>query len=334
SAFKPCRAGLKPSACSRSNRSHVTVVHAKTLELGGPVHPHVDRSSHEPVAAVTFGGRLAVAQAMVPQRILGSTRSLLLHAIGLRVLGVESSCIAATQRSSALCRIATGVDCSKATSTCNRYEPNSLLPFNSKCLQSREDTESRRPACTSATWSSVCVPAKLQALRQPAAWQCVVVAGLPWASYSAMVKAWLEPTPPGGCSHQGSWSWALPHHIQSAQPSFTLQLARESAGRWLRRLASQHALRRAAAAATGWLLAKRLRTEPEPFEAEFDDDELEGGEFEGLTGGVIFADVELGSSFPDLEPLVLPPLEDLDEAEDAMDDVLDGPRPKKKETAS
>ncbi|KAJ9516471.1 hypothetical protein QJQ45_011177 [Haematococcus lacustris] len=90
----------------------------------------------------------------------------------------------------------------------------------------------------------------------------------------------------------------------------------------------------AAAAATGWLLAKRLRTEPEPFEAEFNDDELEGGEFEDLAGGVIFADFELGSSFPDLEPLVLPPLEDLDEAEDAMDDVLDGPRPKKKETAS
>ncbi|KAL6764418.1 hypothetical protein V8C86DRAFT_2475708, partial [Haematococcus lacustris] len=369
---------------------------------------------------------------MVPQRIMGSTRSLLLQAIGLRVLGVESSCIAATQRSSALCRIVTGVDCSKATSTCNRYEQNPLLPFN---LQSREDTESRRPACTSATWSSVCVPAKLQALRQPAAWQCVVAAGLPWASYSAMLKAWLEPTvephcrhlgqsphgvpsptlwlqptwsqsnaramqtismptaailpqapisttptsqtqeqafstssaapaigtaaaaaaaapytslmqatanttaaasstqPPGGCSHQGSWSWALPHHIQSAQPSFTLLLARESAGRWLRQLASQHALLRAAAAATGWLLAKRLRTEPEPFEAEFNDDELEGGEFEDLAGGVIFADFELGSSFPDLEPLVLPPLEDLDEAEDAMDDVLDGPRPKKKETA-
>ncbi|GFH07804.1 hypothetical protein HaLaN_02664 [Haematococcus lacustris] len=346
----------------------------------------------------------------------GTSLGTLLQAIGLRVLGVESSCIVATQRSSALCRIATGVDCSKATSTCNRYEQNPLLPFN---LQSREDTESRRPACTSATWSSVCVPAKLQALRQPAAWQCVVAAGLPWASYSAMLKAWLEPTvephcrhlgqsphgvpsptlwlqptwsqsnaramqtismptaailpqapisttptsqtqeqafstssaapaiatanttaaasstqPPGGCSHQGSWSWALPHHIQSAQPSFTLLLARESAGRWLRQLASQHALLRAAAAATGWLLAKRLRTEPEPFEAEFDDDELEGGEFEDLAGGVIFADFELGSSFPDLEPLVLPPLEDLDEAEDAMDDVLDGPRPKKKETAS
>lgn len=159
--------------------------------------------------------------------------------------------------------------------------------------------------------------------------------------YTSLMQATADTTaaasstrPPGGCSHQGSWSWALPHHIRSAQPSFTLLLARESAGRWLGQLASQHALWRAAAAATGWLLAKRLRTEPEPFEAEFDDDELEGGEFEDLAGGVVFADVELGSSFPDLEPLVLPPLEDLDEAEDAMDDVLDGPRPKKKETAS